>query len=426
MKSLNNAINSNSKDLKAIGVATRNADGSARTHMQVLTDLAEAYKKADDKTEVLAAGAKTLGRGFSALLPVLAGGKKGIDDVAASAKAMGLVLTQDNIQAVRDYSKALKENKQATLGLQVQVGQATLPFETWKAKAIGGALAKLNELNPAVAQTTGAVGSVAGSMLKYSGTIVTVVAGLKGLRALRTITALMEANTVAAGADAVAVAGLGTASEAAAGGGLLKLAGIFGPIGVGMAAVGWGTWTLGVKSAGFESAKAGKRTAQAIGSATGAQAKWTSTASASIPTTNAARYAISHLGDSASSARGKVNALAGSISSLKSRTVRVDVVGPRGVTFTVNAGSRYGYAQGGIANGPATGYPVTLHGREAILPLSNPARTQQVLKEAGVSTGSLTINVTANGSASPAEIKASVKEALREESRYSRRVGALA
>jgi TP901 family phage tail tape measure protein len=48
----------------------------------------------------------------------------------------------------------------------------------------------------------------------------------------------------------------------------------------------------------------------------------------------------------------------------------------------VQSGGGVGYAIGGIPAGPTSGYPVLLHGMEAVLPLNNPRRYMQVRQEA--------------------------------------------
>jgi cell wall-associated NlpC family hydrolase len=61
-------------------------------------------------------------------------------------------------------------------------------------------------------------------------------------------------------------------------------------------------------------------------------------------------------------------------------------------------------ALGGIATGPRSGYPVMLHGTEAVLPLNNPHRSRDIIDQAGygghnvtVGTGAVVINVTTSG-----------------------------
>lgn len=178
MKSLNTEIASGGDNLKAIGVSVTEADGSYRSHMDVMSDLAEAYRNADDKTAVLQAATKTLGRGFANLLPVLAGGKEGIEKLGKAAQENGLILSDDDLTAIKEYNKLLTDQKEVMKGVEVQVGLATLPFETFKNKAILDTLKGLRDLNPELQQTAGAMGAVAGPALKFTGSIALAIAAL--------------------------------------------------------------------------------------------------------------------------------------------------------------------------------------------------------------------------------------------------------
>jgi len=166
VKSLTVAIADQSTGLKSLGIATQKADGSNRSSSEVLADLAEHYKNAKDKTEILAVASKTLGRGFSSLLPVLAGGRQAIDDLGAAAERNGLILSSADLQAIKAYNGALKDNQDAMKGATVQVGLATLPWETWKTKALGGTLAELHKVNPELVKYGGAMADIGADVAK--------------------------------------------------------------------------------------------------------------------------------------------------------------------------------------------------------------------------------------------------------------------
>jgi hypothetical protein len=77
-----------------------------------------------------------------------------------------------------------------------------------------------------------------------------------------------------------------------------------------------------------------------------------------------------------------------------------------------DAGGGEGYAEGGIARGPASGYPATLHGTEAIIPLS----------------GGRAVPVVVTGDTAAAEIAALRAELLAlgtQQLRYQRRMDAI-
>jgi len=181
IKSLSTEIANQGTNLKTVGVATQNADGTNRTSMAVLGDLAEAYKNAKDKTDILAVGSKALGRGFTALLPVLANGKKGIEDLAKAAQSNGLIFSNADIQAVKDYNAALKDNEDSVKGTTVQVGLATLPWETFKTRTIGGLLKNLHEVSPEMTTFGVNAAQTAAPLATFGGEALMAVAALKFL-----------------------------------------------------------------------------------------------------------------------------------------------------------------------------------------------------------------------------------------------------
>lgn len=140
VKSLDTAIVGNNKALLAAGIATKDASGHNRSATAVLADLAQYYSTATDKTAATALAAKVLGRGFMSMLPVLAGGKAGIDELTASAQKNGLILSQDAVNGAASFAKATKDAEEAGKGLEVQVGLLVLPIKTqlmvWITKVI--------------------------------------------------------------------------------------------------------------------------------------------------------------------------------------------------------------------------------------------------------------------------------------------------
>ena len=281
VKSLSTEIANQGKNLNAVGVATQNADGSNRTTTAVLGDLAEAYKNATDKTDILAAGSKALGRGFTALLPVLANGKQGIEDLAAEAQKDGLIFSQSDIQAVIDYNKALKDNEDSTKGLAVQAGLATLPVETFKNQAIGALLEKLHETNPELVKLGVGIGEIASPLLTAAGYVggaavaiklLGIGAGVAGVFAYALAAAIGAAGGAAVGfalykipAVQQALKGLSDATEDATGkfsdqkNAFLNFIPIIGPIISGANKLGnlWGSGALTAGSMGDAVAAAG-------------------------------------------------------------------------------------------------------------------------------------------------------------------------
>jgi len=179
IKTLSQAINSQSKELAAAGIATQNADGSNRTSMEVLADLADYYSKAEDKTAAVALASKVMGRNWQALLPVLAGGKSSIEAITKAAEENGAIYSQDQIDQVRELTKAQKDNTAALEAFTNKVGVAAAPLETFKAETLGGLIDMLNKLSPTLAAIAVSIISAIGWVVASGGRLLLFLAGLK-------------------------------------------------------------------------------------------------------------------------------------------------------------------------------------------------------------------------------------------------------
>ena len=136
--------------LEQMGIAQKDANGHFRSSIDVLRDVAEYYSKSSNKTEALALASKVLGKGYQSLMPILAGGKKGFDDIMASADKFGLTLTQGNIDSIKKYNGAMKDNEQAAKGLELQFGLVAIPIKTVLMQWLGKLLAWFHTAQPAI------------------------------------------------------------------------------------------------------------------------------------------------------------------------------------------------------------------------------------------------------------------------------------
>ena len=179
IKTLSKAINDHSQELEAAGIATQNADGSNRTSMEVMADLAEYYSKASDKTQAVSLASKVLGKNWQALLPVLSGGKKSLQDLAAAAEENNAVFSQEQLDAVKALTAAEKDLAQTTKALADSIGIASAPMETWKTQVLQGILETLNKLNPTLASVLVGIAVVGLEIVKLAGYTLAALAGIK-------------------------------------------------------------------------------------------------------------------------------------------------------------------------------------------------------------------------------------------------------
>ncbi len=109
------------------GVKLTDARGRALGFAEVLNKVSDFYNSNASAADKAQLAATVFGRGYAALIPVLKLGSKGIADAEAASKDLGLTLTKDNIQQLKEFRTATREAGEAVGGLQLQIGLAAIP-----------------------------------------------------------------------------------------------------------------------------------------------------------------------------------------------------------------------------------------------------------------------------------------------------------
>lgn len=91
----------------AIGVATKNADGSLRDSQTVYWESIEALGKITDETQRDSIAMQIFGESAQELNPLIEGGAQKIQELGASAKSAGLILSQDALDSLNAYNDSL-------------------------------------------------------------------------------------------------------------------------------------------------------------------------------------------------------------------------------------------------------------------------------------------------------------------------------
>lgn len=124
---LSKTMEANAPVFDKLGVSARDSDGNLRSMGEVLPDLAEKFKSMPNGPEKTAAALQLFGRSGMDLMPFLNRGKEGIKDLSDAAEKMGLVLSQDNIGAIKDHIKSQRELNAAFDGVKTQIGLSMIP-----------------------------------------------------------------------------------------------------------------------------------------------------------------------------------------------------------------------------------------------------------------------------------------------------------
>jgi len=88
----NNETSKQAKLFDALGVSTKNADGTLRSSIDVLYDFADRFKELQGSPEATAAGLELFGRSFQNIIPLIKDGSQGLRDAAEEADALGITL----------------------------------------------------------------------------------------------------------------------------------------------------------------------------------------------------------------------------------------------------------------------------------------------------------------------------------------------
>jgi hypothetical protein len=154
-----------------LGVEVKTSDGHLRGMTDVLGDVADKFKAMGPGTESTAAALELFGRNGASMLPFLLKGKEGIAELSKEAEKMGLVLSQDNVNSVKDSIKAQREFGAAITGLKTQIGLEMLPILTDFTKLVTGIPGPLKDIAGPFVVVGGAVALAGGAFLLLVGQI---------------------------------------------------------------------------------------------------------------------------------------------------------------------------------------------------------------------------------------------------------------
>jgi hypothetical protein len=113
-----------------LGVSFQDASGAALPMDQVLLSVADKFKEMPNGVEKTGLAMQLFGRAGKDMIPILNQGSEGIKELESEAAKLGLVLTGDNVLAVKQYGMAQKEMGEAMAGVKLQIGLALMPILT--------------------------------------------------------------------------------------------------------------------------------------------------------------------------------------------------------------------------------------------------------------------------------------------------------
>lgn len=127
MIKLANKIATGADEFKRIGVATRNADGSLRSSVEVLSDSADAFQKLQDGSAKTALAIEIFGKSGATLIPILNSGSEGLREMTEMADKLGLTFDQNTVDAAGAFNDTLDFLGLAAQGVGRQLAAQLLP-----------------------------------------------------------------------------------------------------------------------------------------------------------------------------------------------------------------------------------------------------------------------------------------------------------
>jgi len=124
---LNKNIAAGDTAFKALGVSTKNADGSLRSTTSVLADIADRFAGTENNANKTAMAIEIFGKSGAALIPVLNAGGDSIREFQELAQQLGLTLSEETALAAEKFNDTLELISMGSRGIANQVMAELLP-----------------------------------------------------------------------------------------------------------------------------------------------------------------------------------------------------------------------------------------------------------------------------------------------------------
>jgi hypothetical protein len=208
LPSMEKGTSDSAKAIEALGIELRDNEGQLRSMDKIFNETLLSLSRMENTTERNALATQIFGRRFFEIVPLLDAGEKGIKELTARAHELGLVMSDEGIDAAVEYKDMMSELRQefAAVGRDITmqfipvlkgtviplIRKDIIPLVKNLAGFIGTTAEKFGELTDAQKKTVIgliAFAAVAGPALKMLSVLVRIAGGLKiAYLALSTVT----------------------------------------------------------------------------------------------------------------------------------------------------------------------------------------------------------------------------------------------
>jgi hypothetical protein len=145
--------------LTGLGIAVEDAAGKMRSSEDVLNDLADKLASMPDGAEKTALAFDLMGRSGTSMIPMLAGGAKGLKEMREEAQSLGITISEDTFKAAEQFQDNLSRLGKAASGIGTQITAQLLPVLVKITDFIVEASMAFRDLSP---ETQKYIGIIAG------------------------------------------------------------------------------------------------------------------------------------------------------------------------------------------------------------------------------------------------------------------------
>lgn len=127
MSRLNKGIADGNDAFAAMGVSTRNADGSLKSTRQMLGEVADKFAGYEDGAAKAALAMEIFGKSGADMLPLLNGGAAALDEFDAMARKLGLTMDEETTKNAEAFNDTLELVSLGSQGVARQIAAQLLP-----------------------------------------------------------------------------------------------------------------------------------------------------------------------------------------------------------------------------------------------------------------------------------------------------------
>ena len=120
-------LRTNERAFEQLGVRTRDLNGNLRSADELFNETIRALATMENEMERNIAGQEIFGRGFTEMIPLIAAGADGIEELSARAHELGSVLSDEAIAANVKFADTMDEVKTALRGAFGEIMTALMP-----------------------------------------------------------------------------------------------------------------------------------------------------------------------------------------------------------------------------------------------------------------------------------------------------------